>query len=160
MGQGFDSWSLWIRTSIFVGAALFIFALAGSAALIPQLRLLHLLQAFICVAILLFVRRDSSWVYGAGVFIAMVWNGFVLFVTHLTQAGAEQFLSLMHGGHVSRPDTLMVFIGSVDHFILLAGCIGGVVRLKPQRKQWLHFFGGGFFALAYFGLIVFILAPH
>ncbi len=160
MGQDLDSWSLCTRISIRVGAGLFILALAGSAALIPQLRLLHLLQALIYVAVLASTRRNSSWGFGAGVFIATVWNGFGLFVTHLIQAGAEQFLSLIRSGHVSQPDTLMVLVGSIGHFVLIAGCIAGFVRLKPQKKQWVQFVGGGLFALVYFALIVALAAPH
>ena len=44
MRQDFGNRSVWTRVSILIGVGLFILALIGSAILIPQLRLLHLLQ--------------------------------------------------------------------------------------------------------------------
>jgi hypothetical protein len=160
MRQDFGSWSFWTRISILIGVGLFILALTGSAVLIPQLRLLHLLQALIYVAVLVLTRRNSPSGFGAGVFIAAVWNGQSLFVTHLIQAGAGQFWTLLLTGHVSRPDTLMVLVGSIGHFILIIACIAGFIQLKPRMKQWGQFFGGGLLALAYFALIVITTAPH
>jgi hypothetical protein len=61
--------------------------LALSAFFVPQLRTLHVLQAFLYVAIILLARRDSPWGFGAGVIIATVWNGLNFFITHLFQAG-------------------------------------------------------------------------
>ncbi len=34
-------------------------------------------------------------------------------------AGAGQFWSLVRTDHVSRPDTLMVMVGGVGHFLLI-----------------------------------------
>jgi len=146
--------------SIFVGVGLFLFALAGSAVLIPGLRLLHLFQALIYVAVLVLTRRNSAWGFGAGVIIPVLWNGLSLFVTHLFQAGVGQLWSLLRGGHVSQPDALMVMVGGVAHFLLILACMAGFLQLRPGRKQWGQFFGGGLLALAYFILIVAIMAPR
>jgi hypothetical protein len=80
------------RTSIaiLVGAGLFIFALTVSAVFVPALRLLHVFQALIYVAVIVLTRRHSGWGFGIGVFIATAWNGLQFFVTHLIQAGAER----------------------------------------------------------------------
>jgi len=43
-----------------IGAGLFVIALAGSALVVPELRLLHLLQALIYVAIVILARRTAS----------------------------------------------------------------------------------------------------
>ena len=52
-----------------------------SAVVIPELRLLHALQAIIYVAIVILARSNSMWAIGAGVLaIAVVWNGHSLFV--------------------------------------------------------------------------------
>ncbi len=67
---------------------------------------------------------------------------------------------LVRTGHVSRPDTLMVMIGGVAHFLLIAACLAGFIRLRPRKKQWGQFFAGGFLALAYFALIIAIAAPR
>jgi hypothetical protein len=57
-----------------IGAGLFLVALAVSAAAVPQLRLLHLLQAFIYVAIVILARRNNVFALGAGFTIAVAWN--------------------------------------------------------------------------------------
>ncbi len=67
MNQCPASESRWIRASIPIGAGLFILALALSATLIPQLRLLHILQALIYLAVIVLTRRNSPWGFGAGV---------------------------------------------------------------------------------------------
>jgi hypothetical protein len=152
--------SRWIRVSIPIGVGLFLLALTLSAVLIPQLRLLHLLQALIYVAVVVLTRRNSPWGFGVGVIIPAAWNCLNLFVTHLFQAGAVQFWSLVRTGQVSRPDTLMVMIGGMAHFLLIIACMAGFMQLRPRMKQWGKFFAGGFLALAYFALIIVTAAPH
>jgi hypothetical protein len=160
MKENLITGSGWVHVSIAVGVALFIFALTVSAFLIPQLRLLHVFQALIYVAVIVLTRRNSSWGFGIGVVIPILWNALNLFVTHLFQAGAGQFWSLLRTGHVSRPDTLMVFVGSVAHFLLITVCMTGFLELRPGRKQWGQFFGGGLLTFGYFALIVAIMAPR
>jgi hypothetical protein len=150
----------WVRVWIPIAAGLFLLALTGSAVLIPQLRLLHLFQALIYVAIIVLTRRDSAWGFGAGVIIAVLWNGLNLFVTHIFQEGVGQFWSLLGTGHVSRPDTLLVLLGGVAHFLLIIVCMAGFLELRPTRKHWGQFFAGGLLASAYTALIVVTTAPH
>jgi hypothetical protein len=152
--------SRWVHASISVGVGLFILALTLSAVYIPQLRVLHVFQALIYVAVIVLTRRNSAWGYGVGVIIAVFWNGFNLFVTHLFEAGAGQLWSLLRTGHVSRPDTLMVLVGGVAHFWLIIACMAGFLRLRPDMKHWGQFLAGGLLALAYFILIVVTTAPH
>ena len=152
--------SRWIRLSIPLGAGLFIAALALSAALIPQLRLPHLLQALIYVAVIVLTRRNSPWGFGAGVIVPIAWNCLGLFITHLIQAGAGQLWLLVRTGHVDRPDTLAVLLGGLAHFLLIIACIAGFLQLRPARKQWAQFFAGGLLAMAYFALIIVTTAPR
>jgi len=152
--------SVWTRVWIPIGVGGFVLALTLSAVVIPQLRLLHLFQALIYVAVIELTRRNSPWGFGIGVIIPAAWNCLSLFVTHLIQAGAGELLSLARTGHVSRPDTLMVLIGGVAHFLLIIACMAGFLELRPGAKQWGQFFAGGLLALAYFALIVVTTAPH
>ena len=96
-------------------------------------------------------------------------NGVILinlFVTHLFQAGAEQFWSFLRTGHLSRPDTLMVMVGGVAHFLLIIACIAcmaciaGFLQLRPGMKHGWQFLGGGLLALAYLILIAVSTAPR
>jgi hypothetical protein len=160
MQQNPATGSRWTRLWIPIGAGLFIFALTVSAAFVPQLRLLHFFQALIYVALTLLARRNSALGFGAGVAIATAWNGFNLFVTHLIQAGAGQFWSLLRTGHLRRPDTLMVLVGGVAHVLLIIACIAGFLQLRPNMKRWVEFLAGGLSVLAYFALIVITMAPR
>jgi hypothetical protein len=160
MRSGSEEIFTWLGLFILAGVAFFLVALALSAFFIPQLRLLHALQAMIYLAVIVLALKASPWGFGAGVAIAAVWNGMSLFVTHLFQAGVEQFLSLARTGHVNRPDTLMVMIGGLGHFLLIIGCMTAFLQQRPGRRQWTQFFGGGLWSLAYFALIVVTVAPR
>jgi hypothetical protein len=150
----------WTRIAILVGAGLFIVALIVSAAVVPALRPLHAFQALIYVAVVMLARRGDAVGFGAGVFIACAWNGLNLFVTHLMQAGAREWQSLLRIGHVNRPDTMMVFLGGVAHFVLIAACLAAMFQLRPGTKEWMRFVAGGLLALAYFAAIVATMAPR
>ena len=160
MRQNAVGGSRWIRVSISIGVGLFIFALAVSAFFVPQLRLLHVFQALIYVAVIVLTRRNSPWGFGIGVIIPTAWNCLNLFVTHLFQKGAVLFWSLVRTGDVSRPETMMVTVGGVAHFLLIVACVAGFLQLQPRGKQWGQFFGGGILASAYFALIIAIAAPR
>jgi hypothetical protein len=150
----------WIGVSISIGVGLFILALIVSAIVVPQLRLLHSFQALIYIAVIILTRRNSPWGFGAAVFIATAWNCLNLFITHLFSAGAGQFWSFISTGNLTRPDTMMVFIGVIGHFVIITACLAGFFNLQPGRKQWVQFFAGGLLVLAYFALIVVTTAPH
>jgi hypothetical protein len=150
----------WTRVWIPLGAGLFLCALAGSAFVVPELRPLHLFQALIYVAIILTARRNHAAGFGAGVTIAVVWNGLQLFITHLVQAGAVELWGLLSTGQLRRPDTLAVFVGGVGHFILLVACVAAFRQLGPGKREWLRFASGGALTLAYFAIIAATMAPR
>jgi hypothetical protein len=152
--------SIWTRVWIPVGAALFIFALFGSAVVVPQLRLLHAFQALIYVAVILLARGNRPLGFGAGIAIAAAWNSLQLFVTHNIQGGAREFWAVLVTGHLRRRDTLMVFVGGVAHFVLIITCVVAFRQLRPGKKDWLQFLAGGVLALVYFGAIVATMLPR
>ena len=160
MNQTGDAQPRWIQISILLGAGLFLIALIVSAIIMPQIRVLHVLQSLVYVAVVLLTRRNSSWGYGAGVVVAIAWNCLSLFVTHLFQTGLRELYVIVHTGHVTRPDALTVMVGGIGHFILIFGCMAGFLRLRPNKKHWLQFVGGGFMVVAYMALIIFIAAPR
>jgi len=150
----------WISISIPVGVGVFLLALTGSAIAVPPLRLLHLLQSLIYIGILLFARRNSPWGYGVAVFISTAWNCLNLFVTHLFATGAGLLWTFIDTGRLSRPDTVMVFMGSLAHYLLIVACMAGFLQLRPDKKQWYQFFGGGLLVLVYMAIIILIAAPR
>jgi hypothetical protein len=152
--------SHWTRVWIPVGAALFIFALLGSAVAVPQLRLLHAFQAMIYVSVIFLARRESALGFGAGITIAVAWNSMQLFITHLMEAGARELWNFVTAGYLRRPDTLMVFIGGIGHFILIVACLIAFRQLRPAKKEWGQFSLGGLLVLAYFAVIVATMLPR
>ena len=100
--------SMWTRVWIPIGGGLFVVALGVSALAVPQLRLLHLLQAFIYVVVVILARRNNVFAFGAGFTIAVVWNCLEIFGAHLMQAGAVMFWSFLRTGHVEHLETMMV----------------------------------------------------
>jgi uncharacterized membrane protein len=143
-----------------VGAALFLVALTVSAIIVPGLRLLHLLQALIYFAVILLARRNSAWGFGAGFTIAVVWNSFNLFVTHLMQVGAIAFWSSLRVGHIEQPVPMMVALGGIGHFVLIIASSLAQVRHNVDSKKWWKFVGGGAITLAYFVLLIAFAGPR
>ena len=107
-----------------IGAGLFLVALAVSAVAVPQLRLLHLLQAFIYVAIVILVRRNNVFALGAGFTIAFAWNCLEFFGPHLIQAGAILLWTFLHTGQVR--DAMLGWVRSVTKAtdVTLSVCTG------------------------------------
>jgi hypothetical protein len=88
---------------ILVGAGFFIFALVLSAVFDPRIRLLHVLQALIYVAVIALAWKRSPWGFGAGFFIAMFWNYINLFVNTFFKAGVQQLSNFLRTGQLQRP---------------------------------------------------------
>lgn len=152
--------SMSARVWIPIGAGLFLVALAVSAAVIPELRLLHFLQAFIYVAVVILARRDNAYALGAGFTIAVAWNCLEIFGPHLMQAGAVMFWSFLHTGQVQHLETMMVPIGGIGHFVLIIACLTALFHQTTDTKKWWKFLAGGVVVLVYFALIVAIARPR
>jgi hypothetical protein len=160
MNDGSVNQSSATRVWIPIGAGLFVVALAVSAVAVPELRLLHFLQAFIYVAVVILARRNSIFALGAGFTIAVAWNCLEFFGPHLIQAGAVMFWSFLHTGQVQHLETMMVPIGGIGHFILIFACLAALFQQKTDSKKWWKFIAGGVVVLGYFALIVAIARPR
>jgi len=156
----FSSRPAWIDRCILAGAGFFIFALAFSAVFDPRIRLLHFLQALIYVAVIWLTRRNSAWGYGAGFFIAILWNYTNLFITTFVRGGLSQLALFLHTGHLHRPDLLVAVIAAGGHFLLIAACLVGMIYLRPRFVHWLQFLAGGALAVSYFVLIIYTTGPQ
>jgi len=143
-----------------IGAALFLAALIVSAVVVPQLRLLHFFQALIYVAVIILAHRNSSWGYGAGFAIGIVWNSLNLFITHLMLVGAVAFWNSLRHGHIEQLVPMMVTLGGIGHFILIFATLSAAVSNNAEPKKWWKFVGGAALAVAYFILIVSFTHPH
>jgi hypothetical protein len=143
--------SRWPLVAIYAGASLFVAALAASVAFDRSIWLLHSLQVLIYVAVVVLARRESAFGFGAGVTIALLWNGANVFATGFIAEALHALNATLSTGHVVRPVLLLVLVGAVGHFLLIAGCVAGFSRSMSERRQWARFAGGailGIIALA------------
>lgn len=146
-----------VQLLAYIGAALFLVALLGSALLVPDLRLLHAFQALIYVAVIVLVQRDSLWGYGAGFSVALVWNAMGIFVTHLITTGAAAFWFWLRTGQLHDLVPMMVTLGGIGHTLLI---IAALLALFARGAKWWRFASGAVLSVAYFALIVSFAQPH
>lgn len=165
MNREAATWISATRVWIPIAAALFTVALIVSAVVLPEIRLLHVLQALIYIAIVILARSNSMWAIGAGLTIAVVWNGHSLFVTHGIQRGVTVLWSLLQTGHMRelgpRPIVpMMVLLGGIAHFVLIGACLAALFdRRIDDKKPW-KMVAGGVLVLAYFALIITVSDPR
>jgi len=137
-----------------------MFALFLSAVFEPSIRVLHALQALIYVAVVMLSRRNSPWGYGAGVVVSAFWNYINLFVNTFIRNGVEQLIGLLQTGRIARPDQFLALIAATGHFVLIAACLTGFLKNRPNAGAWSKFAGGGVLAMAYFVAIIFLTGPQ
>ena len=137
-----------------------MFALVLSAVFEPSIRVLHALQALIYVAVVMLSRRNSPWGYGAGVVVSAFWNYINLFVNTFIRNGVEQLIGLLQTGRIARPDQFLALIAATGHFVLIAACLTGFLKNRPNAGEWSKFAGGGVLAMAYFMAIIFLTGPQ
>jgi hypothetical protein len=160
MNQHQLSGSAWWRMWIPIGALLFLLALWVSAFVAAKLRLLHVLQALIYIAVVILARRNSAWGLGAGIAVAVFWNSLQLFVTHNMQRGFVLFWSFLRTGQLRQLDTIMVALGWIGHCILIGGCVGAFFKQRSTERSWWKLIGGGAIGLGYLAFIVAIALPR
>ena len=91
----------WLVT---IGGTFFIFALAVSAAFLPEIRWLHLVQSLLYVAAITLTIRRSRWGYFIGAATAGLWDMLALFASPL-------FAEILD--HPGRPDLILQGLASV-----------------------------------------------
>ena len=155
-----DTNPAWINMSVLVGAGSFIFALFLSAVFDPRIRLLHVLQALIYIAVIVLTRKTSAWGFGAGCVIALFWNYINLFVTTFFKAGLQQLTILLQTGQLHRPDLLIPVIAVAGHFLLIVACLAGFLRTGPGGRAWGQFMTAGALAIGYFVAIIITTGPQ
>jgi hypothetical protein len=148
----------WINTFIVAGSVMFIVALAVSALFAPQWRILHLLQGSIYIVMIILTRRQSAWGFGAGALVATFWNGLVLLRSPVGPEGLHAIESLLRGGS-APPDILLQLFGACGHFLIIAACLVGFLRLRPAAREWGQFVGGGVLAIAFLLVMAFTVGP-
>ena len=74
--------------------------------------------------------------------------------------GANQLWTLLDTGYLRRPDTLMVFVGGIGHFVLIVACVAAFRQLHPGKQEWRQLLVGGLLALGYSAAIVAIMRPR
>jgi len=165
MNRNSATWISATRVWIPIAAALFTVALIVSAVVLPELRLLHVLQALIYVAIVILARRNSMWAIGAGLTLALAWNSLNLFVTHNMQRGVTVLWSFLQTGQMRELGPhpivpMMVLLGGIGHFVLVGACLAALFDRRIDDKTPWKVVAGGVSVLAYFALIIIVAAPR
>lgn len=148
-----------INATIAVGSGMFVVGLAISAMFVPELRVLHFLQALIYVAVVTLAWRKSAMGFGAGVAVAMFWNALSVFVTGDARDGLHELGTLARTGHTDHPDVLLSQFAFCGHLLIIIGCAVGFIRIKPCARQWAELLIGGVIVLGYLIAIVFAFGP-
>ena len=141
-------------------AGFFTLALVLSAVFDPTIRVLHVLQALIYVAVIAGTGRNRAWAFGAGCTISALWNTINLVLTTFIAAGAHELVCLVRTGRLERPDLLVAVIAAGGHALLFAACLVGFLRMRPAVRSWLAFAAGGIAAVGYFAAIIATTGPQ
>lgn len=150
----------WIDTCILIGSGLFVFALGVAAAFVPNLRVLHVLQALVYVAVVILTRRQSAWGFGVGVAAAAFWNAVGFFATPpLLLNGVQELWAATRTGQVQHPDLMLMLLAGAGHVLIIIACLVGFFRTRPGARQWAEFLAGGVLVTGYVAAIVFAVGP-
>jgi hypothetical protein len=151
----------WVQSLIVASSGVFILVLALSAVYDASIRVLHLFQAAIYVAVVIVARKRSAWGYGSGCVIAAFWNWTNLVHTTFIANGLRELSRALQTGQVRRPDQLIAVVAASAHFVLIFACLVGYARIRP-KASWepAKFFGGGLLAIAYFAGIIVLFGPQ
>jgi hypothetical protein len=151
---------MWIDRTIRAGAALFIAALWLSAVFDPSIRVLHVLQSFVYIAVIWLTPRRNVWALGAGCLIAILWNYTNIFITNFVRGGLAQLGHLVTTGRLQRPDLLVAVLAASAHFLLIGACLAAFLKQRPSWQGWVKFGLGGLIAVAYFVGIILTTGPQ
>ena len=119
---------------IALGGAIFILVLLVSAYWEADIRWLHFFQAWMYIATIGLLSKNSKWGLFIGLGAAMFWNYTTLFVNTFLKNGLEQALLLVHSGHLSRPDLFLSVPGWLGNLLVAVGCCA--VYLRRTDKSW------------------------
>jgi len=76
------------------------------------------------------------------------------------QAGAVAFWLFVHTGQVRRPETMMVTLCGIGHFVLIIACLAALFDQTTRDRNWWKFVGGGACTFVYFFLIIAVARPR
>ena len=113
----------WLVT---IGGGFFIFVLAVSAAFVPEIRWLHLVQSSLYVAAITFSIRRSRWGYFIGASTASLWDLLALFASPL-------FAEILD--HPGRPDLILQGLASVANLAVVIGSVWGYRKLGDKSRE-------------------------
>ena len=150
-----------VEQLIVASSVTFIVILALAAVFDPSIRVLHFLEAFIYVAVIVLARRKSAWGYGAGCLFAAFWNWVNLVHTTFIKAGVLELARLLQTGHLRRPDLFIAVFAAAAHFVLIGACLVAYFQLRPRSfRDVVKFWLGGVLAIAYLVVIIVFTGPQ
>jgi hypothetical protein len=150
-----------IEWLIFASSAAFIVILALAAVFDPSIRVLHVLEAFIYIAVMVLAGRRSAWGYGAGFTFAAFWNWMNLVHTTFIKNGVQELMRWTRTGQLRRPDLFIALPAATAHFVLIAACVAGYFFVRQRTvREAMKFWAAGLLAVAYFVVIIILTGPQ
>jgi len=117
---------------ILTGSCVFVFVLALSAYLEPDIRRLHFFQAWMYVAAVGLSFRRSRWGYFIGLSAAGLWDYLNVFVTTFFRSGLHWLSVSIGSGRFERVDQIVAVPGWLGNLLVVIGCIWGYVQLREK----------------------------
>jgi hypothetical protein len=149
------------NSMITLGGVIFMLVLFVSAYWEADIRWLHFFQAWMYIAAIALVWKNSKWGLFIGFGAAVFWNYTTLFVNTFLKNGLEQASLLIHSGHLLRPDLFISVPAWFGNLCVIVGCCVVYIRRSDKNRgdasRALVAFAA---ATAFFALIMALFQPR
>lgn len=136
---------------IIVGSSIFIFGLAISAIVVPDIRWLHVFQAAMYIVTIILSVRGSRWGHFVGISAAGLWNYLGAFASPLFVQFFEQ---------PTRPDSALQMFAWVGNVLVVIGCLWAYRRrVSPSRADIVRFVATFGLTIGYLAVVITVFAP-
>jgi hypothetical protein len=148
--------------SAIVGLCLvFILISALAAYLEPDVRVLHLYEWLIYVAVIVLALKHNKWGYGIGISAATFWVGVSLFATTFLRDGIENWIGFLKTGRVTSAMALVAVPAAISQLLLIVCCIWAYRRMKNKRWSDLEILvGSALISVVYLAGVVALFWPR
>jgi len=120
-----------------------------------EVRVLHVFQSLIYVAVIVLSLRHNKWGYGIGLSIAVAWNALNLLNGFVFDAGFREWASFLRTGHITNPVWWVAPPAWFVHVALIICLISAYLRLPTKKLSDIAILIGSFvLTIGYFLLII------
>ncbi len=144
-----------------LGAFVFVAILFLSAYFEKDIRWLHFFQSWMYIASVVLLFRGNKWGCFIGAAAALFWDYVNLFVTTFLKFGLTQLNSLIHTGHMDRPDAFISVPAWLGNLVVIVGCSLAYSALSNKRgTDALRFVVALIGTMGFFALSMYLFQPR